>query len=290
MSSDVRATVIVPTTGDRGPLLELSVGSVLRQSMENIEVFIVGDGVDEQTRIDAARLEQSDDRVVFIDHPKHPRRGEPYRDRLLRERAHGSFVAYLLDRDLWFRDHLVEVEAGLVNADFVATLPTLFRDDGTVSPPYKLDLATAAALPRARRIDGVAPMSTVGHTLDAYLRLPFGWRETPKGVATDSYMWHQFLDQSWIGAASLPVATVVYLKRGNHPGLSTDERRLLLEEYTELLLQPGGEDALRRRVVEGIWRQRVNLERASPKRRFEAQVRQPIRNVLGRVRLKKSDD
>ena len=45
MSSELAATVVLPTTGDRGPLLPYSVGSILSQTVRNIEVFIMGDGV-----------------------------------------------------------------------------------------------------------------------------------------------------------------------------------------------------------------------------------------------------
>ncbi|MEL6143659.1 MAG: glycosyltransferase family A protein, partial [Bacteroidota bacterium] len=46
----LKATVVVPTTKDRGPLLFHSVGSILRQSVTEIEVFIIGDGVYDETR------------------------------------------------------------------------------------------------------------------------------------------------------------------------------------------------------------------------------------------------
>jgi glycosyltransferase involved in cell wall biosynthesis len=73
------ATVVVPTTGDRGPLLPYSVGSVLRQSVALLEVFVVGDGVDAATRRQVQQLMARDPRVRFFDHPKGPRRGEQAR-------------------------------------------------------------------------------------------------------------------------------------------------------------------------------------------------------------------
>jgi hypothetical protein len=41
------------------------------------------------------------------------------------------------------------------------------------------------------------------HTLAAYRRLPHGWRTTPPGIATDLYMWQQFLAETWCRAGSL---------------------------------------------------------------------------------------
>ena len=41
----VKATILIPTTGNRGPLLQCSIASVSGQSLQEIEVFIIGDGV-----------------------------------------------------------------------------------------------------------------------------------------------------------------------------------------------------------------------------------------------------
>ena len=45
----VRATVLTPTH-DHGALLGHSLRSALAQTVENIEVFVVGDGVNDDTR------------------------------------------------------------------------------------------------------------------------------------------------------------------------------------------------------------------------------------------------
>ncbi len=46
------------------------------------------------------------------------------------------------------------------------------------------------------------PLSCGAHTLAAYRRLPHGWRTTPPELATDLYMWQQFLEQPWCRARS----------------------------------------------------------------------------------------
>ena len=46
----MQATVILPTIAGRGALLPLSAGSVLAQSVADIELFIMGDGVDDAGR------------------------------------------------------------------------------------------------------------------------------------------------------------------------------------------------------------------------------------------------
>src|SRR5882724_7051582 len=111
------ATIIIPTSIDRGPTLTLAVESVLRQTVRDLEVFIIGDGVHAVTREAARALEQADARVRFFDHPKHARRGEPYRDEAL-QTARGRVVCYLCDRDLYLPDHVETMDGLLKEADF----------------------------------------------------------------------------------------------------------------------------------------------------------------------------
>ena len=82
------ATELVTTWATRGyiagSLLDAdqlvdAVDSVLRQTVRDLEVFIIGDGVHDVTREAARALEKTDPRVRFFDHPKHARRGEPCR-------------------------------------------------------------------------------------------------------------------------------------------------------------------------------------------------------------------
>ena len=94
----VKATVVIPTF-DHGPLLEYSLASALRQTVPDIEVFIIGDGVPDVTRQIVARAVRQDPRVRFFDNPKGARRGEAHRHRALAE-AKGSIVCYLSDDDL----------------------------------------------------------------------------------------------------------------------------------------------------------------------------------------------
>jgi glycosyltransferase involved in cell wall biosynthesis len=221
----VEATVIVPTSIDRGPLLQYSVGSVLAQTVRALEVFIIGDGVQDLTREAAHALARQDSRVRFFDHPKGSRRGETYRHQALQE-ARGAIVCYLCDRDLWLPDHLATMRELLTNADFGTTLPLDVRVDGTIRTPMSshLDLGRVDDRQHVLRERLGFQLSVVGHTLDMYRRLPYGWRITPEGLFTDAYMWWQFLEDPICRARSNFYPTVLYFARGGHPGLSTGER------------------------------------------------------------------
>jgi cellulose synthase/poly-beta-1,6-N-acetylglucosamine synthase-like glycosyltransferase len=76
----VIASVVVPTTGDRATLLAHSVGSVLAQTVDDLEVLVVGDGASDATRDWA---ESVDARVRFFGFDKDGRRGEVHRHRVL---------------------------------------------------------------------------------------------------------------------------------------------------------------------------------------------------------------
>ena len=72
MSADtrsVKATVLIPTH-EHGPLLAYSVRSALAQTVRDLEVLIVGDGVDDATRNAASEMAALDPRVVFFDFPR----------------------------------------------------------------------------------------------------------------------------------------------------------------------------------------------------------------------------
>jgi glycosyltransferase involved in cell wall biosynthesis len=277
--SDPRATVIIPTTGDRGPALEIAITSVLRQTVTELEVFVVGDGVDDDTRRIIHGLCESDRRIRFVDHPKHARRGEPYRHELLTEQASGRIVAYLCDRDLWFSDHLEELERRLVDHDLATTLEFDILDERPHRIRYRVDLGTLATQAPSQRRHSPSRLSAAGHTLDAYRRLPHGWRETPPGTATDTYMWLQFLDQPWIRATSSALPTIVYLKRGDHPGLPTPQRRELLIDWNERLTTAPGEAVLRAQVLDDLWAQWQRLESS----RWSRRLKNPVNDLRWRL-------
>ncbi len=238
MRPSLRATVMIPTTGDRGPLLPYSVGSVLNQSVAEIEVFVMGDGVDEDTRAVIAGLVRDDSRVRFFDHPKHARRGEPYRHSALAE-ARGAIVCYLTDRDLMLPDHVAIMEQMLADADFAQTLRFNIEPGGHLSFMPQVEAAGPRDRAALSSVEYSPPLPFAGHTLAAYRRLPHGWRTTPPGLFTDRYMFRQFLDRPDCRAAISTWPTVLYFKRGHHPGLPVAERLAELKVWHAKLAEPG---------------------------------------------------
>ena len=86
-----RASVLIPTHGRRAATLPLAVASVQAQGIDDIEILIIGDGVDDAVRSTVEGLRAADARIRFFDFPKGPRNGEIHRDGVLRQ-ARGRIV------------------------------------------------------------------------------------------------------------------------------------------------------------------------------------------------------
>ncbi len=217
-------TIILPTSIDRGLLLPYSIGSVQKQSIQDFELFVIGDGVNDFTKGVILDLQAQDSRIRFFDFPKHPRRGEENRHQVMQE-AKGRYVAYLADRDYWLPHHLETLALYLQNYDFASTLNYDVKEDYLIYGHKNLDSYDAASW----------LLSCVGHSLEMYKKLPYGWRTTPKHLYTDRYMWSQFIDfpecRSYCGLEP----TVLWIKRGDHPGLSTQERKEVLIKWIKIM-------------------------------------------------------
>jgi hypothetical protein len=256
-----RATIVLPTTGDRGELLQFSAGSVLGQTVREIELFIIGDGVSERARETIRDLQERDPRVRFFDHPKHSRRGEPYRHAALAE-ATGEIVCYLTDRDLMLPNHVAVMSDILSDADLGHTLRFGIEPGGSLLFNYAIDINDPED--RSASLEGpvqVIPLSLGGHTLEAYRRLPYGWITTPAGLYTDTYMWQQFLAESGCRTATSTLPTILYFKRGDHPGLSVAERAAELREWYARIDEPGWLARFTETVRDAAIRDRARLAR-----------------------------
>src|SRR5215208_2665572 len=180
-----RASVLIPTH-EHAATLPFAVKTVQQQGIEDIEILIVGDGVNDQLRATIKELQAGDRRIRFFDLPKGPRHGEIHRDAVLRQ-AQGRIVCYQCDDDLWLPGHLQAVEAGLESADFVGAMQVDVEPDDRLRG-YLFDL---------ERPEFVEPwlewkphefgdwanhgfgLAFAAHRLEAYCRLPQGWTTAP---------------------------------------------------------------------------------------------------------------
>jgi len=232
-----RATVLVPTH-DHGATLRYSVGSALRQTIGEIEVFIVGDGMPDGAREVAVELERSDERVRLFDNPKGERLGELHRHAALAE-ARAPVVLYLSDDDLWFPEHVETMLATLDSsgADFVHASPIWRMGDGT---HYRWIVDLAQEPYRRLVFEGKnrLGLSSGGHTREAYRRLPHGWRPAPLGQYSDAWMWRQFAEQPDVKFACTAAPSVLHLPSSVRPGWTAEQRLAELSDAAEVLADP----------------------------------------------------
>lgn len=240
----VAATVIVPTH-DHGPTLRSSLGSVLIQTVEDIEVFVIGDGVPDVTREIVGELSRTDERVRFFDHPKGPRHGELYRHEALKQ-ARGEIVCYLSDDDLWFPEHVETMRGLLDRHDFANSLPVHVTVEGVVSS-LVVDLGDPRFAERMLGGTGFIPLSCGAHTLDAYRRLPEGWSTTPAGIHTDLFMWQKFFREPSSRAQSGTMPTLILFPSRGRRDSTLAERVEELERWA-------------RNLADGRWRQEFVAE------------------------------
>lgn len=232
----VAATVVVPTF-DHGPTLRHSLASALAQTVEDLEVNVIGDGVPAATREIVREIAAQDPRVRFFDKPKGPRNGEKYRHDVLAG-ARGEVVCYLADDDLWLPDHVETMRELLRDADFAAAPPVRFRPDGTIVHSFvDLGLPIFREL-MAAGIRNWVPLSCAAHTLAAYRRLPEGWTTTPDGRPTDLYMWGKFFRLPGLRAVSGTRPTVVVLPSPMRRTFTIEERAAEVGRWRENVENP----------------------------------------------------
>ena len=277
------ATVLIPTH-EHVLSLRHAVASVQQQTLQDFELFIVGDGVSNAGRALVAELAAADSRIRFFDFPKGPRKGEVHRHQALRQ-ARGRFVAYLGDDDIWLPNHLEVLGALLAAADFGHTLQVgvdakgefVFLAADLENPDFRQRMLTELF----NRFD----FTFAGHTLEAYRRLPHGWRTTPPDFPwTDLYMWRQFLAEPWCRARSAIVPTGINTWTHLRPHLSDRERADELGHLRAQAATPAFHDELWRAVAQCFARESVGFEldrygalRAAEQSKSEiAQLRQSL--------------
>lgn len=256
---NVRAMVLIPTTGNRGKLLPYSVGSIQNQTIKEIEIFIVGDGVTKETREIIRKLIDEDSRIQFFDFPKHERRGEIYRHKIL-QKARGEFVCYLCDRDLMLPDHLETMESLLREYNFVSTTYIDVKEDQTLNIDQYIEYYGAAVENDQSLVQlGAISLSNVAHTRKLYHDLPFGWRTTPEDEYTDVYMWKQFMAHPDCNAWSHTKPTILYFKRGDFPGKSVEKREKELSVWSKKIKNEADIQRIKDEAFQGLLNDRLQL-------------------------------
>jgi GalNAc5-diNAcBac-PP-undecaprenol beta-1,3-glucosyltransferase len=283
------ATVICPTF-DHGPTLRHSLASALAQTVEDVEVFIVGDGVPDVTREIVGELSSCDTRVRFFDNPKGERHGERHRHHAIQE-AGSDLILYLSDDDLWLPQHVETLIAGLGEADWAHTISAWLLPGGQMGVNI-LDLADTFYRDWVLRVPHPPSpgLSQTGHTRALYDALPLGWNPAPPELPTDVHMWRQILALDWVRPRSVPAFTAISFPSPARQGWGPEERAEELGRWAAGIADEAGRSALERQVLatfaqRAAWEEKhATLERHA----LEAELRRgSLARALGRWRKRK---
>lgn len=255
MASEPLATVIIPTY-DHGETICLAVQSALSQTISDLEVVIIGDGVPEFAKSAIERCLE-DPRVSFLDHPKSARKGEEYRHLAL-QTARSKIVCYLSDDDLWLPNHLETMLGMLTKADFAVSRSIACYPGGPKECKIWWSDVEGDAGKRLLAENTGPPLSTGGHTLSAYRRLAEGWTSTPPGNPTDLFFWHKFISDGQFAVLSGGLPTVLKFCSISRSGWSNEARASELKEWSEWIECPQFRSNLISNTLSSLMREKTN--------------------------------
>ena len=240
-----RATILVPTH-NRATLLRLAVASALAQTVENIEVIILGDGVTEEVRATARTLAKKDARVVFLDRPKTRYHGEEYRHEAI-VAARSNAIFYLCDDDLFLPQHVEELLALLEKHNFAQSLNGYVSASGDIvfyaanlSDPSTIALHLVEDKPYFYNAVG---LTGTAHARDFYLELNQPWETTPSGKWPDHYQWCKMFRSPQLRAATSARMTALKFPTttDGRDTLSEKERLAELRKWARIVSSPDGQ-------------------------------------------------
>ena len=198
-----RASVIIPCH-NKSLTLPYVVDSVLRQTVPDLEVLLVGDGVTEAARGAIEELVAADPRVRFLDFPKGIHHGEAYRHEAVMA-ATSDAIFYLCDDDLFLPDHVSDLLHLLENATLVQCLNGYLLPDASFGT-YASDLAdghlVAAIMDESIRFNSVSITGTA-HRRSFYLEAEQWWEAPPHDQWSDHHQFRRMMRQpGFVGATS----------------------------------------------------------------------------------------
>ena len=252
-----RASVLIPIH-DKETTLPLSVDTVLRQSVQDLEVLLIGDGVTDGVRRVAQEMVATDVRVRFLDFPKGPFHGERYRHDAI-EAARSEAIFYLCDDDLLLPEHVADLLALLEDHDLVQCLNGFVTVSGEARL-YASDLSdpVVAALHLRDDLDyNSISITGTAHTRSAYARVS-RWDTTPSGFWPDRWQFRKMLAPGFRAATSARMTALQFpTSSGGRDTWDAQARAEEIVPWHALVTGPGGQDEVDRRVRAGMLRQLV---------------------------------
>jgi len=241
-----RASILVPTH-NRAKTLRLAVASALAQSVSEVEVIIIGDGVTAPVRAAARALVTSDSRVVFLDRPKSAHHGEEYRHEAI-VTARSNAIFYLCDDDLFLPEHVNDLLVLLKRCNFVQSLNGFVSTSGDIRfyPANLSDPSTIAVhlVEDKPYFYNSVSLTGTAHARDFYLELNQPWETTPPGRWPDHYQWCKMFRSPQLRAATSERMTALqFPTSGDSRATQSEKKRLTeLQRWARIVASPQGQE------------------------------------------------
>ncbi len=224
-------TILLPVHRN-ADLIPYAIKSVLTQTIQNFELFIICDGAPDDTLACAQFFAGQDSRIRVFPFPKGERHGEAHRHIALQQ-ANGQYIAHLADDDFWFPNHLEEMSKLLQHNDFgnlIACLVDLDKENQIHGLSGDLsNLETVQKMLNKKY--NFFGLTTSGYRQVAYQRLSQGWSPAPTDIWTDLYMWRKFLKTPGLTFGTRIAITACHFSTASRKHLSTAERKLEMEKW-----------------------------------------------------------
>lgn len=235
--------------------LPFAIKTVLAQTVEEFELFIVCDGASRETVEYAQGCGHADPRIKVFDLAKSDRFGESNWHAALLQ-ASGRYVAHIEDDDLWFPNHLAELRVLLEEVDFGQVVHVWARPDGGIEAlPSDLRISPFRRQFSDRKFNRIG-FSVCGYRLEAYRGLAEGWAPGPEGLWPDLNMWRKFLVKGELKFDTRMVVTALVLISTFRKEQSLAERERESRIWFERIASEGG----RAKIIEAAWRSIVDKE------------------------------
>ncbi|MCH7665853.1 MAG: glycosyltransferase [Acidobacteria bacterium] len=184
-----RISVLMPTH-NRADVLGHAIESVLRQTEDDFELLIVGDGCTDTTAEVVADF--GDNRIRWYDLPKAPYYGYANRNIALRE-AKGELIAFAAHDDLFSPDHLELLASAIdeTGVDWIYSRPLWVSTDGIIVP-FCTNLNNADELDVFLNVGNTIPAPCVMHRSKCFDRSGYWPEDVPS--AADWQLWVRIIN------------------------------------------------------------------------------------------------
>jgi hypothetical protein len=184
-----RFSVLLPTH-NRADVLGYAIESVLRQTEQDFELLVVGDGCTDSTA-DVVNA-YADPRIRWFDLPKAPNFGYANRNIALK-RARGDLIAFMAHDDIVFDDHLALLAATIeeTGAEWAYSRPLWVGIDGEVIV-YSMNLENSSELDVFLTRRNTIPATCVLHRRLCFDKYGYWPEDAPK--LGDWELWKRIIE------------------------------------------------------------------------------------------------